>query len=132
MSQEYNITAAALERNNFRPIHAGDDYTHTFTVERPADTPLDLTGAKLWFTIKRDNTDADSEALLAYSTAEATEMAIVTPASGIFKVTFKHDDTADLAGTWNYDIKALLATPERVRLARGIIEFLPNITQASA
>jgi hypothetical protein len=129
MSAHYDITSDFLMRSNYRPIHAGDDYDHSFTVLR-AGLALDLTGAKLWFTVKKDANDADSEAKLQYVSTEITEIEITVPAEGKFVIHLKDTDTQDMEGTWLYDVKALLNTGKILRVARGVIEFLPNITQA--
>jgi len=131
MSVKYNITAAGLETEGYRPIHAGDDYTHEFTAKEDG-VALDLTSAKLWLTIKEDKTDPDPEAKLQYSTADATQMVITDATAGEFSVSFKQADTVNLAGSWSYDIKAKLAGGEMRRLARGQIEFLANITVATS
>lgn len=131
MSVKYDPTSDYLIRNNYRVIHAGDDYTHTFTVTR-AGLSLDLSSAKLWFTVKQDTYDADAEAKLQYSTDDASEMQITSATEGKFSLYLKAEDTSGMAGSWNYDIKCKLGSGDLIRLARGIIEFLPNITQASA
>lgn len=130
MSVKYDPTSDYLIRNNYRVIHAGDDYTLTFTVTR-SGSALDLTSAKLWFTVKQDTDDTDAEAKLQYSTDDATEMQITSPTEGKFSLYLKDEDTTALAGSWNYDIKCKLGSGDVIRLARGTIEFLPNITQAS-
>jgi hypothetical protein len=132
MSAYYDITSSALEAAGYRPIHAGDDYTHRFTVERPAGTPLVLTGAKLWFTVKQDAVEADSQALLAYDSEDVSEVEITSGANGQFSVHLQAADTEDLTGSWVYDIKAKLQSGLIIRIARGNIEFLPNITRARA
>lgn len=128
MSVQYDITAAFLKRSNFRQIHAGDDYTHQFTVRR-AGQPLPLTGAKLWFTVKQDENDTDSEAKLQYTSDTIAEIEITDGLNGQFKLNLRHADTDDMAGVWHYDIQALLSTGEVITLARGAIEFLPNLTR---
>lgn len=128
MSVRYDITAEYLKRANYRQIHAGDDYAHSFTIRR-AGTALKLTGAKLWFTIKEDENDLDSEALLQYTTDSLAEIEITDAESGQFVVRLRHADTHLMVGTHHYDIQVLLNTGEVVTLARGIIEFLPNLTR---
>lgn len=129
MSVKYDITSEYLTRSSFRPIHAGDDYDHKFTVQR-AGSDLDLTSATLWFTIKDDFNDTDSEALLQYSSDTPANIEITAPTGGEFTIHLNDTDTATLQGTWNYDIKAKLGTGKMLRIAYGVIEFLPNITQA--
>lgn len=131
MSAQYDITAYGLESAGFRPIHAGDDYDHKFTVERPPGSPLNLTGAKLWFTIKRDSKETDAQAQLLYSTDDIAEIEITNAVGGEFTIHLQSSDTGSLEGTWCYDIKAKLAAGNIIRLARGTIEFLKCITHTT-
>ena len=130
MSAQYDITASGLRAANYRPIHAGDDYSHRFTVERPPGSPLDLTNAKLWFTVKQGSKESDAQAKLFYDSDNVADIEITVPAAGQFTIHFQAVDTNTLEGTWVYDIKALLSTGSILRLAYGTIEFLPNITKA--
>ena len=132
MSTLYDITSEQLEYLGARQLHAGDDYPHPFSAERPEDTALDLTGALIWLTIKHKSTDVDSDAVLQYSSTEVSEIEVTDALNGLFTVHFSGSDKEDLEGTWFYDIKVKLASGELVRLARGVIEFLPNITRASS
>jgi len=132
VSARHDITTDYLVTNNERPLHAGDDYPYAFTVHKPAGTVLSLAGATIWLTIKEDATDPDSEALLQYCSTDSTEIEITDGPNGEFTIHFKAADTADLAGGWLYDIKAKLSTGKMQRLARGTIEFLSNITQATS
>lgn len=131
MSVRYDITAEYLKKANYRQIHAGDDYSHQFTVRR-SGAALPLTGAKLWFTVKQDENDTDSEAKLQYNSDSIAEIEITDPPNGKFTVHLRHADTDDMSGTWGYDIQALLNTGEVITLCRGVIEFLPNLTRVYA
>lgn len=131
MSALYDITADFLRRNNYRPIHAGDDYDHTFVVDR-AGAPLNLVGAKLWITLKTSSQDSDASAKLQYTSSDPLDIEVTEPAAGRFIVHFHAADTASLEGTWDYDIKAKLSTTKIIRIARGVIQFLPSITQATS
>ena len=127
MSAQYDITSDFLIKSGYRPIHAGDDYDHSFTVER-AGAPLNNM-AKIWFTVKEDFVDPDSEAKLQYSTDESSEIEITDPLNGAFVLHLQAADTEELAGTWQYDLQAKLTTGKIITLARGVIEFLPHVTQ---
>lgn len=136
MSAKYDITVKNLERANYRPIHAGDDYDHQFTVTRNGAS-LSLTGAKLWLTIKEDALLEDSSAKLQYDSETPggdENIEITDAASGEFTVHFRDTDTVGLEGRWPYDIKARLgaAGSPIIRVARGVIEFLPNLTREIA
>jgi len=133
MSVEHNILAEELARQGFRVLHAGDDYDYTFTVTR-GGAALDLSSAKMWLTVKGSRVESDSEAMLQLT--EADGITISNPSGGVFVVNFRGEgakSTADLAGKHPYDIQARLsgAAPNLITLARGIIEFLPNITRST-
>lgn len=129
MSVKHDITEESLIAAGYRALHAGDDYTYQFTVTR-GGTALDLTSAKVWLTIKESSVEVDASAKLQYDSSTAA-ITITSPTNGQFTVTFTAADTADLEGEWLYDIKAKLADTTLIRLARGKIEFLANLTRAT-
>lgn len=125
MGIHYDIISNYLIKSNYRPLIAGDDYDHGFRTLRNG-VPLDLTGSKLWFTVKSELQDPDSEALLQYTSED--NIFISSPTQGTFTVKFQAADTSSLAGTWHYDIQAKLSTDKIITLAYGVIEFLPQVT----
>lgn len=135
MSAKHDITAENLRLQNARVLHAGDDYDHQFTIERPPGTPLDLTSATIWFTIKRSARESDNLAGLQLSTSDAAEIQITDPTVGKFTIKFRGSGTKtteNLAGIWKYDISAKLGDTTLITLATGVIEFLENITRSIA
>jgi len=132
VSVRYDITAEALEAAGFRVIHAGDDYDHQFTVTRDG-VPLSLTGGKVWLTVKEDSVLEDGQAKLQID-SEAGDITLTDPGNGKFTAHFRDTATAGLEGIWPYDIKARLgvAGAAIIRIARGKIEFLPNLTRSIA
>lgn len=133
MSEKYDITAQNLLRRKARGLHAGDSYTHSFTASR-GGIALDLTGAKIWFTVKQHTQETDAEAKLQLTSDDAAEIEITSALEGIFAVKFVGEGaktTADLEGEWIYDIQIRLSTNEIITLTYGKIEFLPNITRTT-
>lgn len=128
VSNLYDMSANALEYDGYRPIHAGDDYGHDFTAEITSGSPYNI--SKVWFTIKHDSIDADADALLQYDSDTITDIEITDGPNGAFTLHIQAADTADLEGTWFYDIQILTSGGNIVTVARGNIEFLPNITRA--
>ena len=136
MSVKYNMTADGLISSGYRPIHAGDDYDHKFTVTRN-EAALDLSGAntKLWLTIKESSVEPDSQAKLQLTSADSAEIEITDAAGGQFTVKFRGSgakSTEDLEGKWLYDLQAKLHIGTIITLAYGKVEFLPNLTRATA
>jgi hypothetical protein len=136
MSTQYHITAENLHQNGYRALHAGDSYDHNFTVTR-GGSALDLSGAKLWFTIKEDSTQEDADAKLQLTSDDTAEIEVTDAVAGEFTVKFRGTglkSTEDLEGTWEYDLQAKLGDVAGtiLTLAYGDIEFLKNITRATS
>ncbi len=136
MSVNYDITAEQLKASSYRPLHAGDDYDHKFTVTR-GGTPLDLTGSKIWLTVKENSVEPDDEAKLQLSSDDTTEIEITDANAGQFTIKFRGTgtkNTQDLEGEWLYDMQVKLSAPAStiITLAYGRIEFLVNLTRATA
>ena len=133
MSVKYNITSEVLQAAGFRVLHAGDDYNHSFTVERPAGTPLVLTGATLWLTVKDDTVVPDAEAKLQLVSTDSDQIEITDAVAGKFTVKFSSagaKTTENLEGTWGYDVQVKLASSVVMTLLRGDIQFLPSTTRS--
>jgi hypothetical protein len=128
MSVRYDITADSLSMGGFRQLHAGDDYDHDFTLQRDG-VVFNLTGAKIWFTVKEASVEADAAAKLQLDSATPADVEITDAAAGEFTVHFQQDATTDLEGKWDYDIQVLTAAGEVITWARGKIEFLENLTR---
>jgi hypothetical protein len=132
MSEICNLTAADLRAANRRVLVAGDDYQMGFTVVEPDGSYVDLTGAKVWFTVKETPQQEDSEAELQLSSTNPTEISIDDPENGHFVVFFTTANTQNLAGEWKYDIQGVISPGVVVTFCIGYIEFLPNITRTIA
>lgn len=127
VSSLYDMTANAMEYAGNRPLHAGDDYNHDFIVQGIAGVALPIT--KAWFTIKFRTKDADTDAVLQYVSTDAAKLEITDGPNGLLTVKFNAADTEDLEGPWFYDLQVLSGGKVET-VARGNIEFLPNITRA--
>lgn len=125
---EYNITRSDLEIAGSRLLHAGDDYDYTFTITE-GGVAKDLSSASVWFTIKEDAIDTDAEAKLSLTGGSGIDM--TNAATGILVVQFASGSTANLEGSWVYDLQIKL-TGKVITVAWGKIEFLPNITRATS
>jgi len=130
MSSLHNILANYLVAAEKRVLHAGDDYDYQFTFLQ-GGVAMDLTGSKVWLTVKRQDTDLDADALLQLD-SETGGITLTTPASGVITVHFASGETDDLEGVWNYDIQVKTVADKIITVARGKIEFLANITRATS
>jgi hypothetical protein len=133
MSVRHDITEKTLSQGSYRVLHAGDDYDYQFTVKR-VGVAINLTGAKIWFTIKARDTEDDNNAKLQLTSDTVAEIEVTDAPNGVFLVKFRAEgakSTANLAGEWIYDMQVKTSDPEIITLARGIIEFLPNLTRST-
>ena len=74
-------------------------YDFTFYLDTAQTTPLNLTGAKVWFTIKRDYQAKDADALVD------KQLTITNAALGKATVKLSQTDTALSLGTYYYDVQ---------------------------
>ena len=111
-------------------------YDYSFSITRGGSV-LDLSGAKIWFTVKEHALDNDTDAKLQLVSDVSSEIQITNAAGGEFTVKFRgsgasQKNTSDLEGEWIYDIQVLLNDGTIITAAYGTIEFLKNITRATA
>lgn len=86
----------------------GDTYPLDMQVLRDDETAIDITGCTLFFTVKRNFEDTDSQALI-----EKTITTFTSPSTGEFTVPLLEADV-DYIGEFNYDLK--------IKYSTGIIE----------
>lgn len=103
------------------------------TIQVTLAGPGDLTDAKIWFSVKQDDADPDSEAVIAKASQTAggsdTEAKVTNPyykdtdedsptygqMVGTFEIYLVPDDTADVeAGNYRYDIVIETAAGRRL------------------
>jgi hypothetical protein len=124
-----DITRAALASLGFRPLFAGDSYDMQLALTSEGE-PFDLTGAKIWFTVKAAYTDADSAAALQLVSTDTTPgVEVVGVGTGQVLLHLWADDTDSMAGSWKYDIKVKRGSLH-IRAAVGIIELQPVVTRS--
>ncbi len=108
-------------KTNFES-HRGDDYTLTLTF---ADT--DITGYKIYYTLKENETDDDDDAVIAKTVASHSD-----PTNGITAVTLSAEETNDLLGTYYYDAQYKAAGGTIKTAMSGVITFNGDITRSTA
>lgn len=135
MSALLNITSDVLAEGSYRALHAGDTYDMRFSARRNG-VAISLVGAKVYLTIKDDEIKTDANARLQLSSSDPAEIEITDAVAGEFVVHFASTgpkSTASLSGLeLPYDIQLILASGSIITLARGVIEFLPQITRATS
>jgi len=90
----------------------GDTYSLDITITNTSDEAIDLTGATVFFTVKRNLQDTDAQALISKSVTSFT-----SPTTGDLSITLLASDV-DYVGEFYYDIK--------IKSALGIITSVIN------
>jgi hypothetical protein len=89
----------------------GDDETIVLTRQAADDTPLDISGYTFHLTIKRDESDADTDAALQKTVTTHTN-----PGNGETELELSASETDGLAGSYHYEV--------REETAAGIVNTL--------
>lgn len=89
-------------------------------------TPTDITGAKIYFTGKRNFADADTAAKW-----QKTVTVHTNAAGGISSVSLTPTDTNE-PGIYKYDIQIKFANGKINSVRHGLIEIIPDITETTA
>jgi len=93
----------------------------TIKVTLVADgSPLPITGAKIWFSVKEELTDPDSDAVITKRNAAAggadTQANVMDGAGGILEIYIDPDDTEGLdAGDYWYDVVIETTAPRKLQ-----------------
>lgn len=109
-------------------IYRGDTNAFTIICKRGTNAE-DLTGAKLYFTVKTNKTDPDSSALLQKDSA-GNGITITQATKGKARLLLTSSDTDVLTpGTYFYDVQIRTSGNEVYTLFAGEIEVLHDITR---
>jgi hypothetical protein len=81
-----------------------DDTTITTTCKDSSGNPIDITGYSVFFTVKSEPNQPDSDALISKKVTSHSN-----PTQGITHITLTHDDTNIDEGDYIYDFQ--LVTP---------------------
>lgn len=108
----------------------GDTNVYNIVVLRQ-DTPIDLTGAKVWFSAKRQRTDLDADAIILLDSAGGG-INIYDPLHGKLQVIVPPSDTEDLdeEEVLYYDVQLKEANGIITTIASGKITITLDVTRA--
>ena len=111
-----------------------DDRTLSLTVHQENGTPVNITSAKMWFTVKNRLTDIDSVAVIQkkYSVAGGSDADIrfTEPVNGKAEIYIVPDDTDEVdPGIYVFDIQVTLANGKTYTIARDKITFKEDVTK---
>jgi len=119
-------------------IPKGDSETFDVFVTRAnEDTGVEevvpLTGAKAWFTAKKESTDADVDAIIAKDSVADPSEVVITGIEGKVRITITPADTVSYDGKYlEYDVQVKEVDGTVTTVQKGRIEFGKNITVSSA
>lgn len=112
----------------------GDDYENTVAVTDADGNPVDLTGAKLWFTIKKKPDDDDANAVVQYDSEGDPNNIWVEGAAtnGIIGFLISASDSKDIAPrSYYYDFQVKLSSGKIHTPLRGNITITWQVTKAT-
>ena len=112
----------------------GDDFYLMCHAKRTKKGPLDLTGAKIYFTVKSALTDADGAAALQKnSTSNPTYFSITDAANGKFEVIIPGADVDALTANTDYyvDVQVITSGGALVTVVYDIVRFDQDVTLAT-
>lgn len=126
------------DEGNKITMYLRDDRTLLVEVNYENGDPVDLTDAKVWFTVKQKTSDPDSNAVISKRNAAAggsdAEVKIVTPqVNGQIQVYLIPDDTDNVfPGVYSYDIQVILYNGKTYTVTRDQIVFKEDVTKAKS
>lgn len=124
--------ALTITREN-NPI-IGDDFYLILTAKRTKKGALDLTGAKIYVTLKTALTVADVSASIQKNSAtNPTYFTIVDATSGKFEVIIPGADTANLTADTDYyiDVAVITSGGAQVTVVNDVVRFDMDVTRAT-
>lgn len=116
----------------FAPFFRGDTKTYTLTFKDGTGRAIDVSGHELWFTMKRQITDPDSEAVLQKRVVFADNEA--SRAGSGMLVLDSTETGAVEPGTYWCDLQKVVpgSPPVVATLLSGKIAVLPDVTRRDA
>lgn len=114
-------------------ITRGDTYVEDWTVTDNNGVALDITGGKLYFSVKTDYSVADGSATLAL-TSPSTGITIVDAATGKARLLITAAQTSAMTAglTYVYDVQFKDVNGVVTTLDKGKITVEPDVTQTTA
>jgi len=104
-------------------VTRGDDKTWNLTFLDANKVAIDLTGAAIFFTVKINKADADSEALISVKQTTHTD-----PTGGLTSITITSSDTDIKVENYYYDFQLVDAGGLVTTVLTGIFKVVQDIT----
>jgi len=115
-------------------MYLRDDRTLSLTINDSDDDPVDLTDAKLYFTVKTKMSDPDTSAIFQKKNAAAgggdTEIKVTDATGGAAEIYVVPADTEDVnPGNYMWDVQVILANGKTYTVLRGRVTFKEDVTK---
>ena len=112
-----------MENVNLTAVR-GDSFIKTLTFTDSSGNAIDITGWKVYFTIKEDESDSDDDALIKKDITSHSD-----PTNGKTNIEVEATDTNSLLGVYYYDIQVKKGSGEIFTVMKGKITFKADITR---
>ena len=108
-----------------RKFYRGDTVYFNIAITDDAGSPVDLTGATVYFTMKKNIDDPDPGDLQKAITTHTD------PTQGKTQIKLDSSDTDNIdPGKYFYDFQVTLANGDKITIESGILEVLADVTRA--
>ena len=115
-------------------IYRGDEPTYILTIKNYGAN-VNLTGYKIWFTVKESYSDADDDAVIQMSSADVSEIEILDQTSykGQVKIYLSKTETALLSqGTYVFDVQMKTSAGKILTVVAGDLIVKSDVTLSTA
>lgn len=114
-----------------------DNRTLALTISDGAGAAVDLTGSKLWFTVKTKTSDEDADAAIQKRNTAAgggnDEIEILDGPAGSVAIYLVPADTDGVdPGIYVFDVQTILSDDKTYTVLRGRISFKEDVTKAQS
>lgn len=120
--------ASSILPENALSIIRGSSKTLELSVVDDSDAAVPLTGAQIYFTVKR--CADDSQSLISKTTAVITQIEITSAVGGKARIFLNPGDTQNMpAGNYTFDVWVVLTSGKRFPVVLpSTFEVLPGVT----
>ncbi len=124
---------ASVVKYEEEEIVRGDGRDYAIVVKDEDRAIVDITGAKIWYTVKSSYDDIDADAKFQLDTDTVTEIEITDAEAGEATIYIKNIHTANLdIGSYYFDVQIKEVGREPRTLAIGILWVKADVTLSIA
>ena len=113
-------------------IIRGTDNTIQVTLTQANGSPIDLTGATVFFTVKSADSINETDSTDAQAVIKKTYTNIPNPTAGIVNIALSNSDTDITSGNYLYDIKLKTSTGAMSAISAGAFDITDAVTNRTA